>query len=176
MKKIIGIIVILLVIALGIGIFALLNNNNENVSNGNINDVTQENAINDSNANRYETNGEEENTRQIRVSDGTNSIMFLLNESAAAISFYEQLPLTIDAQNYSTNEKIFYPEEELDTSDAPLASGGLGVLAYYEPWGNVVMFYGDFRENASLYALGTAITGAEMIENLSGEIMIEQVR
>ena len=113
---------------------------------------------------------------QIRVSDGTNSITFMLNDSSAARSLYEQLPLTIDAQNYSTNEKIFYPKDKLDTSNTPLASGGLGVLAYYEPWGDVVMFYGSFRENSSLYALGTAITGTEMIENLSGEIMIEQIR
>lgn len=172
MKKVIILISIILVIAFGVGAFVLLNNNEEdNTPNEDNDKIVEENAIDN------EENEEEgELVMQIRVSDGTNSITFLLNDSSAARSLYEQLPLTIDVQNYSTNEKIFYPKDELDTSNTPLASGGLGVLAYYEPWGNVVMFYDSFRENSSLYALGTAITGAEMIENLSGEIMIEQVR
>ena len=51
--------------------------------------------------------------------------------------------LTIEVEDYSTNEKIFYPPQALDTTDAPLAEGGAGVLAYYAPWGDVVMFCKD---------------------------------
>ena len=47
--------------------------------------------------------------------------------------------------------------------------------AYYEPWGDVVMFYDDFSSNNDLYELGKVIDGVDMIENLSGNIVIEKV-
>ena len=71
-----------------------------------------------------------------------------------------QLPLTLDVEPFGSNEQTFYPPEALDCSDAPLAEGGAGVLAYYEPWGDVVMFYDGFSGNGSLYELGRATAGA----------------
>ena len=46
---------------------------------------------------------------KIRVSDGTNTIIFELNETSAAKSLYQMLPLKVTVENYSNNEKIFYP-------------------------------------------------------------------
>ncbi|HIU68263.1 MAG TPA: hypothetical protein IAC64_12375 [Candidatus Caccomorpha excrementavium] len=82
-------------------------------------------------------------------------------------------PFTIEVEDYSTNEKIFYPPQALDTADAPLAEGGAGVLAYYAPWGDVVMFYDSFRTNSSLYELGRAVSGADRIHEMSGTITID---
>ena len=112
---------------------------------------------------------------RIQVSDGNHNIIFELNDSDAAISLYNQLPLEIEVENYSSNEKMFYPPTILNTSNTPLASGGLGILAYYAPWGDIVMFYDDFRVNSSLYELGRAVTGEDEIQNLSGNITIERV-
>ena len=102
-----------------------------------------------------------------------STIVFELNDSQAARGLYEQLPMTVAVENFSNNEKIFYPPEELDTSDAPLAEGGAGTLAYYEPWGDVVMFYGSFDANGSLFALGEAVSGAEQIASLMGTVEID---
>ena len=95
-------------------------------------------------------------------------------ELQAAADLYSQLPLTIEVEDYSTNEKIFYPPEELDTGDAPEAAGGAGVLAYYEPWGDVVLFYDDFGTASGLHELGTVTSGSENISELSGSVRIEQ--
>ena len=115
------------------------------------------------------------NTISLRLTteDGT-VIEYSLNDSQAAADLYSQLPLTIEVEDYSTNEKIFYPPEELDTGDAPEAAGGAGVLAYYEPWGDVVMFYDDFSTASGLYELGTVTSGSENISELSGSVLIEQ--
>lgn len=115
------------------------------------------------------------NTISLRLTteDGT-VIEYALNDSQAAADLYSQLPLTIEVEDYSTNEKIFYPPEELDTGDAPEAAGGAGVLAYYEPWGDVVMFYDDFSTASGLYELGTVTSGSENISELSGSVLIEQ--
>lgn len=114
-----------------------------------------------------------ENTaKQLVVQNGNRTIVFALNDSAAANALYEQLPLEIEVENFSSNEKIFYPPDKLDCAGAPMAGGGAGVLAYYEPWGDVVMFYGGFSANGSLYGLGEAVSGAEHIPNLSGTLLI----
>lgn len=118
---------------------------------------------------------DEESALQIRIETDSASIVFALNDSSAAKSLYDQLPLTLPVEDYSTNEKIFYPPEELDVSDAPQAEGPAGTLAYYEPWGDVVMFYSPCESASGLYKLGEAVSGTEQIENLSGEIRVEKV-
>lgn len=113
--------------------------------------------------------------RQIQIAFGENTLVYELNDSQAAADLYDQLPLTLEIEDYSTNEKIFYPPEALDTTDAPQAEGGAGVLAYYEPWGDVVLFYDDFSMNGSLYALGQIASGSEQIRELTGTVTIEKV-
>ena len=113
-----------------------------------------------------------EESMQIKIEANGCAVVFQLNDSQAARALYEQLPLSVEVENFSNNEKIFYPPDRLDTSDAPLAQGGAGTLAYYAPWGDVVMFYGDFSPNGSLFELGQAVSGAEQISTLSGTITI----
>ena len=115
---------------------------------------------------------QENNVRQISVQFGDHVIIYELNESLAADSLYVQLPLTVESEDFSTNEKIFYPLQELNTDEAVLAEGGSGVLAYYAPWGDVVMFYGDFNTNSSLYELGHIVSCEELIQEISGTITI----
>ena len=112
--------------------------------------------------------------RQIRVQAGETILYYELNDSPAATGLYNQLPLTLQVEDYSTNEKIFYPAAKLDTADTPLAEGGAGTLAYYAPWGNVVMFYGDFNANDSLYGLGQILSGGDWISGLSGTITVDK--
>jgi len=59
----------------------------------------------------------------IQISDGKNVVTFQLNDSKAAKELYEQLPLSLAVQDYSDNEKIFYPPKALDVSDTPKAGG-----------------------------------------------------
>lgn len=120
-----------------------------------------------------EAEATEAESRRISVQFGESTVVCELNEGSAAHSLYEQLPLTIEIEDYSTNEKIFYPPQELDTSNSPLAQAGAGTLAYYEPWGDVVFFYGDYSENPSLFELGQVISGGEQIREMSGTVTIE---
>lgn len=127
----------------------------------------------DTSEEQEETAGMESEARQISVVLGENTVIYKLNDSPAASSLYEQLPLTIEVEDFSTNEKIFYPPQGLDTTDTPLASNGAGTLAYYAPWGDVVMFYDDYSENTSLYELGQAVSGGELVSQMSGTVTID---
>jgi hypothetical protein len=83
--------------------------------------------------------------------------------------------LNIGVENYSNNEKIFYPPKKLNIANTPLAAAGVGTLAYYAPWGDVVMFYGNFGSTGGLYELGRAIQGSEHIREMSGAIHINKI-
>jgi hypothetical protein len=122
-----------------------------------------------------ESNVSEDHTAmEIRVTANGKTTVFELNNSQAASDLYVQLPLSIEVENYSDNEKIFYPPKKLNTTDTPLADAEAGTLAYYAPWGDVVMFYDSFGSAAGLYELGHAVSGSEHIEGMTGTIRIEK--
>lgn len=122
-----------------------------------------------------ETEGSNVETNQISVTCGDLQVVYELNDSPAVQSLLSQLPLTVTVEDFSTNEKVFYPPQELDTANTPLAEGGAGTLAYYAPWGDVVLFYDSFSANGSLFELGEAVSGAENIGQMSGTITVETV-
>jgi hypothetical protein len=111
---------------------------------------------------------------QIKVESNGKTTVFELNNSRASKELYSQLPLSIKVENYSNDEKIFYPPKKLDTSETPKADAGAGTLAYYAPWGDVVMFYGPFGSASGLYELGHAISGMEHLKDMSGLIRVEK--
>lgn len=171
MKKIIIPIIIVVIIVIGIWLYFTVTNSNQN--NSRETNESRESIIENQENSDRESEGE---TMQISVSDGTNTIIYELNDSTAASDLYNQLPLTTEVENFSSNEKIFYPINELSTENTKRAgSGGEGVLAYYSPWGDVVMFYDSFSSASGLYELGNAIEGSNQIRNLTGQITVEKV-
>lgn len=112
---------------------------------------------------------------KISVNSNGNITVFELNNSSASKELYAQLPFSIKVENFGNNEKIFYPPEKLSISNTPTANAKNGTLAYYAPWGDVVMFYKDFGSAGGLYELGKVILGAEYIKNMSGTIEVEKI-
>lgn len=108
--------------------------------------------------------------RHVAVRGEAGTVIFELNGSPAAESLYAQLPMTVEVENYADNEKVFHPKEKLAVDGSPLANAVVGSLCYFAPWNNVVMFYGDFGSYPGLYALGEAVSGAEVVAKLSGRL------
>ena len=123
----------------------------------------------------YSNASENQMAIKISVKANGNTTVFELNNSPAARDLYAQLPLSITVENYSDNEKIFYPPKKLNITDTPLADGGrAGTLAYYAPWGDVAMFYRGFSSAPGLYELGHVTSGSENISEMTGTIQIEK--
>lgn len=114
----------------------------------------------------------EETGMKISVKSSEYEIIYELNGSGAACDLLEQLPLTVETEPFSNNEITFYPPEELNTGNTPLGSGEAGTLAYYAPWGDVVMFYAPCSPNNSLFELGKAVSGEENVEGLTGTVTV----
>ena len=115
---------------------------------------------------------EEAAVMRMQVSDGEHTVMFELNDTPAAGSLYDQLPLELDVGDYGGNEKTFYPPLALDGANAREGGGDAGGLAYFSPWGDVAMYYGAFGSYPGLWLLGEAVEGAEAIDALSGTIRV----
>lgn len=111
---------------------------------------------------------------KIIVKSDKYSVTYKLNNSQAAKELYAQLPLTLKVENYSDNEKIFYPPKKLKTGGTPKSEGQKGSLSYYAPWGDVVMFYEEAGSASELYELGTVVSGENDISKLSGKITISK--
>lgn len=112
---------------------------------------------------------------KIQISDQQHKIVFELNNSDAAAGLVSQLPITTKIENYSDDEKIFYPKK-LTTSNTPLSQGKVGDLAYFAPWGDVVLYYKQFQSYSGLYQLGECISGKDEIAKLSGKITLKLVK
>ena len=110
----------------------------------------------------------------IKVKSKDKEILYRLNGSSAAQSLYHQLPLQLKIEDYAHDEKIFYPKK-LSIGNTAKANAIKGTLAYYEPWGNVVLFYKDFGMAAGLYEMGTVLEGEGEIEHLQGMVSIDAV-
>lgn len=114
---------------------------------------------------------QQETKMRIRVTAGGSEVIFELNDTSAAGALYAQLPLTVDVEENSDNEKVFYPEY-LDCTDAIEGDCSAGTLAYSSLDGNVVMYSGSASQEEGLYILGEAVEGAGNISGLTGEIEI----
>ena len=69
----------------------------------------------------------------IHVTANGETTVFQLNDSQASEDLYVQLPLNMKVENFSSDEKIFYPPEKLNTNKTPKANAKIGTLAYYAP-------------------------------------------
>ncbi len=110
----------------------------------------------------------------LTVSANGITVAYALNRSGAASDLLAQLPLSSPVKDYGGIEKIFYPPQKLTTAHTPLVQQAMpGTLAYYAPWGNVVLFYGNFGAAAGLYELGHAVSGTDWIPRLQGTLRVE---
>ena len=135
-------------------------------------DLGKSTQIKNTTAKKEHTVKKEKKVMKIKVENGSMALIYELNNSTAAKEFVQQLPLTIEVENFGDKEKIFYPPKHLSLSHTPLADAQKGTLAYYEPWGNVVMFYKPFGKGAGLYELGEIIHGKDVISQLQGTLKI----
>ena len=85
---------------------------------------------------------------------------------------------TITFEDFNNTEKIATLPDELSTEGLPSGyTPEVGDFSYYAPWGNISVFYKDFRYSNSLYKLGRVESGIEILENMNGdfEVTIERV-
>jgi hypothetical protein len=87
-----------------------------------------------------------------------------LVDNATSRDFVSLLPISLTLEDYAATEKISDLPRRLSTEGAPAGSNpSIGDIAYYSPWGNLAIFYRDFRYSSGLIKLGKIDSGIEAL-------------
>src|SRR3954453_13589391 len=101
---------------------------------------------------------------KIRMKIESKIITATLLGTATTRDFVSLLPLPLDFQVYAATEKIIDLPRRLSTEGAPPGSDpAVGDIAYYSPWGNLALFYGDSGYASGLVKLGKLDSGIEAL-------------
>jgi hypothetical protein len=108
--------------------------------------------------------GQGTNTMKIRLTVNGKALTATLIDNATASDFLALLPMTLTLEDYAQTEKITYLPRKLSTAGAPEGSDpSVGDITYYAPWGNLAIFYKDFRYSSGLIQLGRVDSGIEAL-------------
>lgn len=92
---------------------------------------------------------------RITIEVGGETVTAVLYDNPSARDFASMLPLDLEVENYGNNEKIAYPPRKLTTEGAgPFSNEAPGDLAYYAPWGDIIVYYADYQYSSGLIRLG----------------------
>lgn len=92
-----------------------------------------------------------------------------LRSEPSANDLYSRLPLTLEFKDFSGMEKIAYFDRRLDEKGQKVGCHPLaGDLCVYQPWGNLSIFYVDFKDDSNLIPIGHLEEGLDIIKAQSG--------
>ncbi|KAA3498243.1 MFS transporter [Rhizobium rhizogenes] len=121
-------------------------------------------------------NNQERTEVKIKLTSGENTMTAVLYDNPSARDFASMLPLDLRIADFSSNEKIAYLPRKLTVEGhGPFDNERPYDLCYYMPWGNLAMFYANYR-HPGLIRLGRFEQGYEAL-HLPGEfpLRIERI-
>lgn len=112
--------------------------------------------------------------RKLKMTVEGREISIILYDTPTANALYEMLPMELNFSDYNGTEKIAYPTDELPTEGEPDGCDpDEGDFCLYAPWGNLCIFYHDFRYSDSLIKLGHVETGMDILYEKMDESTIK---
>lgn len=117
-----------------------------------------------------ETSSDSENAdRKLIMIVKGREITVTLYDTPEANALYEMLPLELTFEDYNGIEKISYLSQELPTErESDGHAPNAGDLCLYAPWGNIAVFYQNFRYSEGLIMLGHIDSGIDIISEING--------
>ena len=98
---------------------------------------------------------QEDGVMRVSIEVGDTTVFAVLDDSPTARDLVAMLPLDLDVENYGNNEKIAYPPRKLTTEGSgPFGNEAPGDFAYFAPWGNIIVYYGEYTYWPGLVRLG----------------------
>ncbi|MFJ5770316.1 cyclophilin-like fold protein [Psychrobacillus sp. NPDC093180] len=183
MKKVVNWI---LVIFMVLPVFLTACNNGSNEEDVNIHQesIQEENDSNKQNVKSNDDTADSNNEAKkiedtkIKLTFNNEEVIVKMLDNPTSNDFLSQLPLTLTFEDHAGTEKISYIPSELSTEGAPSGIEPVaGDFTYYAPWGNLALFYEDFRFSNGLIKLGEFESGIEKLEHLDGdfEMVIKKI-
>lgn len=123
---------------------------------------------------------EEENEtpqdKRISMTVNDQELIIVLYDTPESAALYNMLPLELHFEDYNSVEKIAYLPEELPVTDKSVSyDPNVGDLCLYAPWGNLSLFYEDFRLSNGLISLGHIESDLESLSALDDfEVILDK--
>lgn len=114
---------------------------------------------------------------KIKMSFDKEEIIVKLFDNKTSKDLLEQLPLTLEFEDFAGAEKIAYPNKKL-TVDKSSSAGETSDFCYYAPWGNLAVFYRGYGNDSGLVKLGRIESGKETLRKIKEgtKVKIEIIR
>lgn len=101
---------------------------------------------------------------KIRIQIADKEIIATLNDSPTARDSLAILPLNVSLNDFNNTEKICELPKRLSTDGGTNGYQPVsGDITYYAPWGNLAIFYQDFKFSPGLISLGKIDSGIERL-------------
>lgn len=111
--------------------------------------------------------------KKIKMLFAGEQAIVVLDDHPAVRDFLSMLPLTVTFDDYNEVEKIGYLPRKLHTEGSPSSCNpSVATFAYYAPWGNLSVFYRDFRHSEGLVPLGRVTSGMERLARMQGDFTV----
>lgn len=111
--------------------------------------------------------------KMIKFIAGEQEFPAVLYDTPAANALYAQLPLTLTFEDFNGIEKIAYMDNKLPTEGEKMEfDPNVGDLCLYAPWGNLSLFYKDFRNSKGLVSLGRLNSGIEFFAGQENDFVV----
>lgn len=114
---------------------------------------------------------------RIKLTFGTYTMAAALYDNPSARDLASMLPLDLKIEDFGSNEKIAHLPRKLSVDGhGPFDNERPYDLCYYVPWGNLAMFYADYK-HPGLIRLGRFDEGYEAL-HAAGEfpLRVERVQ
>lgn len=111
--------------------------------------------------------------QKIRMTFDGGEAIAELYDNPTSRDLVSMLPLTLSFKDFNGTEKIAYPPRKLSTEKAPDGiDPSEGDLTLYAPWGNLAIFYHDFRYSPGLVSIGHITSGLEKLAKMNGDFSV----
>lgn len=123
-----------------------------------------------------EEGSEASQDKRISMTVNDQKLIIVLYDTPESAALYNMLPLELHFEDYNSVEKIAYLPEELPVTDKSVSyDPNVGDLCLYAPWGNLSLFYEDFRLSNGLISLGHIESGLKSLSALDDfEVILDK--
>ncbi|NKJ94676.1 MFS transporter [Rhizobium leguminosarum bv. viciae] len=91
-------------------------------------------------------NNQEPTDVRIRMTFNGLVLTATLYDNPSARDLASMLPLDLEIEDFGGNEKIVHlPRKLTEDASGPFTNERPGDLCYFKPWGNLALFYADYR-------------------------------
>lgn len=95
---------------------------------------------------------------------GGKTVSIALADNAATQRLIAQLPADLEFKDFNNTEKITYLPNKISVDGAPKGHAPkAGDMCIYVPWGNICIFYHDYKYTGDLVYLGNVENGLDTL-------------